>query len=157
MFSKTAEYALRATFYIAREGSKESKLSIKKVAKAIGSPNPFTAKILQYLSKNDVVISSVRGPNGGFYIREEAKNLPVMTILEVINEDDTLKGCILGLPHCSSDRPCPMHANYQKIKNQLIDLFMNTTIGDIAESLENEMLFLNPILQKNAKNETHSM
>ena len=76
MFSKSTEYALRATIFIAQKGSEENKLSIEEISKAIGSPKPFTAKILQLLTKDNRVISSVRGPNGGFYITEKAKKIP---------------------------------------------------------------------------------
>jgi len=73
MFSKATEYALRATIFIAQKSTEETKLSIDDIAKAIDSPKSFTAKILQQLTKNNLVISSVRGPNGGFFITEKAK------------------------------------------------------------------------------------
>ena len=71
MFSKTTEYALRATIYIAQKSSEENKLGIDVIAKAIDSPKSFTAKILQSLTKGNKVISSARGPNGGFYITDK--------------------------------------------------------------------------------------
>lgn len=136
MFSKTAEYALRATFYIAQKGTKENKLPINQIAEAIGSPQPFTAKILQALTKNNAIISSVRGPNGGFFMTAEAKKLPVTTILEAMNEKITLTKCVLGLPQCSSARPCPIHHKYLSIKAQLMELFEKTTIDEVAQNLD---------------------
>ena len=70
MFSKTTEYALRATIYIAQKGTIDKKLGIDEIANAIDSPKPFTAKILQLLTK-DKVLHSTRGPNGGFYITDK--------------------------------------------------------------------------------------
>lgn len=136
MFSKTAEYALRATFYIAQKGTKENKLPINQIAAAIGSPQPFTAKILQALAKNNSIISSVRGPSGGFFMTAKAKELPVTAILEAMNEKQTLTKCVLGLPQCSSEKPCPMHHKYLDIKAQLLMLFDSTTIGEVANDLE---------------------
>ena len=66
MFSKTAEYALRATIFIAQKGTIEQTLGIDEIAKAIGSPQSFTAKILQMLTKDNKIVSSARGPHGGF-------------------------------------------------------------------------------------------
>lgn len=142
MFSKTAEYALRATFFIAQKGSKERKLPISEIAKGIGSPQPFTSKILQTLSKNNRIVSSVRGPNGGFYISEKARRLPVSTILEVMGESEILSKCVLGLPVCSSEKPCPLHAQYLLIKENLNALFDSTTIGSIAQNLDAQKFFL---------------
>ena len=73
MFSKATEYALRATIYIAQKSSEENKLSIEEISTAIDSPQSFTAKILQSLTRENV-ISAVRGPNGGFFISEKCYN-----------------------------------------------------------------------------------
>lgn len=143
MFSKTTEYALRATIYIAQKGSKENKLRIDEIAKAIGSPQSFTAKILQQLTRNNSIVSSVRGPNGGFYLSERAKRLPVSAILEVMEENDFFKKCVLGLKQCSEIKPCPMHYEYKPIKLQLIDLFERKTIQNLAQEINNGDAFIN--------------
>ena len=72
MFSKATEYALRATIFIARKGSVDKKLGIDEIAKGIGSPRYFTAKILQSLTADNRIVSSVRGPGGGFFITEKS-------------------------------------------------------------------------------------
>jgi Rrf2 family transcriptional regulator, iron-sulfur cluster assembly transcription factor len=142
MFSKTAEYALRATIYIAQKSSEENKLGIDEIAKSIDAPKSFTAKILQLLTRNNELISSVRGPNGGFYITEKAKGLSIRTILETIKEDDVFTKCVLGLKACSEAQPCPMHFQYKPIKQQLIRLFETKTIRDLAKELKTGERFL---------------
>lgn len=147
MFSKTTEYALRATIYIAQKSSPENKLGIGAIAKAIGSPRSFTAKILQLLTKDNSVVSSTRGPSGGFYLTEKAKKLPVSTILELTGENDIFKKCVLGLKLCSEVKPCPLHYQYKPIKEQLIRLFNNKTIQNLADEIESGDAFIN-VLQK---------
>lgn len=142
MFSKTTEYALRATFFIAQKGSKEKKLSIGEITKNIGSPQPFTAKILQILTKNNCIISSSRGPKGGFYLTEKAKKLPISAILEVMDEKKVVSGCVLGMPECSSEKPCPLHDQYSSIKTQLIEMFNTTPIEMVAKNLDKQKFFL---------------
>jgi len=141
MFSKTCEYALRATIYIAQKGE-EKKLGINEIAKAIDAPPHFTAKILQFLTK-DNVISSVKGPNGGFYITRKQKQLPVRAVLHALDEDTVLQKCVLGLNECSESKPCPMHAQYKFIKQQLIKLFESKTIKDLASDINNGVAFIN--------------
>ena len=143
MFSKTAEYALRATIFIAQKGTITNKLSIHEIAKAIDSPESFIAKILQMLTKDNKVVSSVRGPHGGFYLTSEAKKLPVRVILEAVNEDDILKKCVLGLHQCSEANPCPMHAEYKMIRAGLNQLFESKTIQDLADEVDKENIFIN--------------
>ena len=135
MFSKSAEYALRATIYIAQKSSEENKLGMSEISKAIGSPQPFTAKIPQLLTKDNKIVSSVRGPNGGFFMTDSSKRLPVRAILDAIGENDVLKKCVLGLAQCSDSKPCPMHSEYKLIKQQLIELFENKTIQVLAKEI----------------------
>lgn len=148
MFSKAAEYAMRATFYIAQKGSREHKLPITEIARAIGSPQPFTAKILQMLVRNNRIISSVRGPGGGFYIAEKARRLPVSAIIEAMGEKTTLTKCVMGLPQCGGDKPCPLHHKYQKIKEELNAIFDSTTIDEVAQSLDKQHIFLKQVRGK---------
>lgn len=143
MFSKTAEYALRATIYIAQKGTKDNKLSIDEIAKAIDSPQSFTAKILQMLTKDDKVVSSAKGPHGGFYLTSQSKKLPARAILEAVNDERILKRCILGLHKCSEKNPCPMHEEFKQIRDQLNKLFEKKTIGDLSDKMNKNNIFIN--------------
>lgn len=142
MFSKATEYALRATIYIAQKGTEEKKCSIEEISKAIDSPQSFTAKILQALRRDDKVIRSVSGPNGGFFMTEKARKLPVRAILKAMGEDEVLDKCVLGLVKCSETKPCPMHFKYKVIKEQLIELFETKTIQHLADDIKNGEVFI---------------
>lgn len=135
MFAKATEYALRAAIYIAQKSSKENKLGIQEISTAIDSPPSFTAKILQSLTKGHCVVRSVRGPNGGFYMTNEERNLPVRSILIAVDDDDVFSKCILGLHECSELNPCPMHSRYKAIREQLTKLFEEKSIGELAEAI----------------------
>ena len=142
MFSKATEYALRATIFIAQKGTEEKKLSIDEIAKAIDSPKSFTAKILQSLTKDNHIISSVRGPNGGFFLTEKSKKLPVRTILKAMGEEEVLEKCVLGLKQCSEQQPCPMHEQYKSIRKQLKDLFVAKSIQQFASEIKDGVVFI---------------
>lgn len=143
MFSKSTEYALRATIYIAQKSSGDSKISMEEIAKAIDSPQSFTAKIMQELTKGNKVVSSARGPNGGFFLTEKAKKLPVRSILEAMGEEEVLDKCVLGLKKCSETQPCPMHAQYKPIRKQLKELFVTKTIQQLAAEIKDGVIFIN--------------
>lgn len=143
MFSKATEYALRATIFIAQKGSEMTKLGIDEIAQAIDSPKSFTAKILQLLSRDNSIVSSVRGPNGGFYLTEKAKQLPIRIILQAMGEEERLEKCVLGLKQCSETQPCPMHLQFKPIRKQLKDLFANKSIQEFASEIKDGVVFIN--------------
>jgi len=137
MFSKATEYALRAVIYIAQKSAENKRTGLAEIAKAIDSPQSFTAKILQRLSRN-AIVDSVPGPNGGFYLTEKSRQMPIRSILTAMEEDEVLVKCIVGFSQCSETRPCAMHAQYKLIKSQLIQLFDNMSIETLANEIETD-------------------
>ncbi|HVS90748.1 MAG TPA: Rrf2 family transcriptional regulator [Mucilaginibacter sp.] len=131
MFSKATEYALRATIYIAQKSAENKRTGLAEISQAIGSPQSFTAKVLQQLTKNGI-IDSISGPNGGFYLSEKSRQMPIRSVLTAMKEDEVLVKCIVGLAECSETKPCAMHAQYKLIKSQLIQLFENMSIETLA-------------------------
>lgn len=142
MFSKACEYGIRASIYIAGQSHKEKRVSLKDIAKQIGSPEAFTAKILQQLSKNNI-IDSVKGPSGGFQI--EQKRLPKVKLSHIvlaIDGDSIYKGCGLGLKECSEKVPCPVHNQFKAIRANIIAMLENTNLLDLSLGLKDGSTFL---------------
>lgn len=128
IFSKSCEYAMRAVFYIARSTQEGRRVGIKEIAENIKSPEPFLGKILQKLSREGI-IQSVKGPNGGFYLSKTNLKQPLSDIVLSMDGKDILTGCALGLEYCSEKKPCPLHHDFKKIRDQLNILLKTTTIG----------------------------
>ena len=128
MFSKTCEYGLRAVIFIAQKSNLDTKLSIAAISEAINSPQPFTAKILQQLTKNKIV-KSIKGPNGGFFIdKKDLKNITLSNIVQVLDGDTIYTGCGLGLHQCNENKPCPVHFKFIDIRNDLRKMLESTTL-----------------------------
>ena len=141
IFSKTCEYAIRAVFYIAHKSSLGNKVGIKEIAVAIDSPELYLAKILQDLSRKGL-ISSTKGPNGGFYIEEDSFNRPLSDIVEAVDGNGLFYGCALGLKQCSEINPCPLHEQFKALRTQIHHLLSSTTINGFNEELMNGLLSL---------------
>ena len=141
IFSKTCEYAIRAVFYIAHKSSLGNKVGIKEIAAAIDSPELYLAKILQDLSRKGL-ISSTKGPNGGFYIEEDSFNRPLSDIVEAVDGNGLFYGCALGLKQCSETNPCPLHEQFKALRTQIHHLLSSTTINGFNEDLMNGLLSL---------------
>lgn len=134
MISKSAKYGIRAAIFIASKGLTGEKFSVKEIAKEIDAPEAFTAKILQVLNKHRI-ITSLKGPYGGFFIEESQLGDPVINIVNAIDGMSVFKECGLGLKNCSESHPCPMHDQYKIARDALSDAFNNTTIGQLASEL----------------------
>ncbi len=142
MLSKTCEYGIRATVFIALQSILGNRTSLKYIAVEIDSPEAFTAKILQKLVK-DKIIESVKGLNGGFEIsREKIKSTKLSEIIYALDGYDIRSRCMLGLPHCSPDNPCSVHHKYKPVRDELLKLMTETTIEEMALGVKDKMAIL---------------
>ena len=140
MFSKSCEYAIRAMVYIVTKTGAGLRVGIKEIAKNIGAPEAFVAKILQTLSRSGLV-NSIKGPNGGFYIDNKTK-LPLMSIVRAIDGEDILTSCGLGIKTCSARRPCPIHNEYAPIRIKVASMLKSNTVQDLASGIVSGHTFL---------------
>lgn len=134
MFSKTCEYGIRATIYLASLADKNQKASLEEIAAEIDSPVSFTSKILQRLTKNGLLIS-VKGASGGFKIdKNQLVNIKLWQIVAAIDGDNIYTGCGLGLKFCNAQKPCPLHEKFASIRNQLRDMLENTSLQELIQN-----------------------
>ncbi len=141
MFSKTCEYAIRAILYIAQKSKHGIKVSIKDIAKGIGSPEYFLGKILQDLSRKGL-IQSLKGPTGGFYLDESNLQYTLADVVKAIDGDKIFNGCGLGLKQCSEKLPCPIHNDFKKIRAEIFELLQRARLGEFNELLEKKLAVL---------------
>ena len=135
MFSKSCKYGIKATLYIAQKSQHDERVSLKEIADAINSPIAFTAKILQILAKA-TIINSTKGPNGGFEIdKARLPNISIYQIVQAIDGNRLLDGCVLGLNVCNADEPCPMHNEFVIIRKQLSETLATSNLLDVALDL----------------------
>ncbi|HYK77626.1 MAG TPA: Rrf2 family transcriptional regulator [Daejeonella sp.] len=140
ILSKSCEYAIRAAVYIAYKSHKNEKAGIAEIADAIGSPMHFTAKILQDLSRRRL-LSSVKGPHGGFYV-EDDRSLYLLDIIRAVDGNDLFSACVLGLKQCSDAQPCPLHEQMLPIRNQLLIEFGKKSVNELVRDFEQKKYFL---------------
>lgn len=142
MFSKACEYGIRAATYIASQSVEGRRVSLKEIAEEIDSPVAFTAKILQQLSKSQIV-DSLKGAAGGFEIqRNNIDQVKLSQIVYAIDGDNVYIGCGLGLKKCNANKPCPVHDKFVQIRNDLRYMLENTSLYEMTAGLEVGLTFL---------------
>ncbi|HET9056493.1 MAG TPA: Rrf2 family transcriptional regulator [Chitinophagaceae bacterium] len=142
MLSKACEYGIKATVFLAQQSEKEKLANVKEIAKAIQSPEAFTAKVLQQLVQKSI-IQSVKGAQGGFFIDKKVlKKITLMQIVAAIDGEDIINNCVLGLSHCSEKKPCPLHHKYKKIKIDITNMLQTSLVSELAVGLTQKLSVL---------------
>ncbi|WP_165734058.1 Rrf2 family transcriptional regulator [Polaribacter sp. 20A6] len=131
MLSNSSKYAIRAVLYLTEKASVDNKIGSKKVANDLTMPAPFLAKTLQELTKKNI-ISSVKGPHGGFYLTEANEKNSLFDIIDCIDGVEKFNECYLGQAECSSENPCVVHHLYAPFKDKLISKLKKKTILEMS-------------------------
>jgi len=135
MLTNASKYAIRSVLFLAQNSNINKKYGVKNIAEELDIPLHFIAKLLQPLVKKGIV-SSLKGPNGGFYFTAENGNNKICDIIEVIQGENILYSCFLGLPKCDDSNPCPVHHIVYPFKSELSKKF-NMSLNEFKEDMNN--------------------
>jgi len=139
-FSKSCEYALRATLFLAKNDDRK-KIGVQHIAEELNVPMHYLNKVMQTLVKNNIVSSS-KGRNGGFYLTDEEINLPLINVVHAIDGKDVFDQCGLGLKECSNEHPCPLHDDIKAYRENLKLALSENSIEVLSEGVSNGKTFL---------------
>lgn len=127
--SATADYALRAILVLARDGAARP-MRADEIADATGAPRNYMAKTLNSLAKAGIV-SSARGPAGGFVLTVAPSELSLARIVDLFDEPRPQTRCMLGNAPCDQRHPCAAHSTWTRVKTERRAPLTTTTVADL--------------------------
>lgn len=123
IYSKTCEYAIRALLYFAAQ-KRGVYLLTRTVSRETGISITYLAKIFQELTRYGI-LDSRRGAKGGFSLKKDPATISLRALVEMIDDPELFKSCVMGLDRCSDANACPLHevwkASRQKILREMQD------------------------------------
>jgi len=129
-FSKSFGYAVRGILYVALISTEHRKVSIDEISDRLSVPRHFLGKIMNRVAKKGI-LSSTKGPNGGFALNDLTLSTSLLALLESINGIDQFHECVLRMKKCNALHPCPLHDSIQPYKKALLELFLKADIGSL--------------------------
>ncbi len=135
MLSNACKYAIRSILYLGIHSNDENKIGVKKISEELETPQPFLAKLLQQMTKSKLV-SSTKGPNGGFYLSEKNKENSIWDIVKNIDGTEKFEQCFLGLSKCGDENPCPVHYIAGPFRKQILSDFRDKTISKFTDEIK---------------------
>jgi len=98
--SEAASIAIHSMVLIARASNG---INVVKITEATGFSKNHIAKVLQRLVKADM-LKSVRGPAGGFSLKQDAGDITLLDVYEAIEGPMEETDCPLSYAVCNFDR-----------------------------------------------------
>lgn len=130
MLSNASEYGIRALIYLAAHNDRKT-IPISEISERLDISFHFLTKILQKLTRKKYLYST-RGPNGGIGFVKQPNEIPIIDLITIIDNKSVFDECVLGLPGCGVDTPCPMHDSWILVKEKLKGRFEKTTLAELA-------------------------
>ena len=124
--SEAMAIALHSMIYIA---NRENELcTVKDIAENFGISENHLSKVLQRLVKCGL-LTSVKGPKGGFSILSGAKNTTFMEIYQLIEGKPQQHNCLFNASKNDCQK-CIMSNLVDKLTSEFVDYMENNKISD---------------------------
>jgi len=124
--SQTAGYAIMALSCLDPNG--EEFIQEQSIADKTGISKPYLSKLIHKLSQAGI-LKGKRGYKGGIIFASDAKSITMMDVVDAIEGTEWRSKCLLGLPTCSCNKPCPVHEFWGKQRPK-IEKVLNTLTFD---------------------------
>ncbi len=131
LLSKSCVYGLRAALYLSANPSREY-TSIRTLSDQLDISFHFLTKILQQLTAQDL-LESMKGPKGGVRLVDTGHNISLLDIVVAIDGTELLTECVLGLPGCGREKPCPLHEMWKDTRDEITEMLETTSLKEMAK------------------------
>jgi len=141
MISMRSKYALKALSALARATGKEAFL-IAELAQAENIPKKFLEAILLAL-KNQGILSSKKGPGGGYSLAKSPASLTIGSIVRVFEGDLAPVPCLSEgaqgtCPECADEATCGIKLVMADVHVAISSVLDTVTLADMLERSEFE-------------------
>lgn len=128
MLRTEVQQALRAMTALARDGGQ---LSLADLARRTAAPAPTLARVLARLGRMGLVVGR-RGRHGGYRLARPAGEIRLDQVVLPLQGADLSTRCLLGLPRCSRQTPCPLHDVWSGARGLFLAAVQGQTLLDLA-------------------------
>lgn len=134
MISQTAEYALRAVVFLAKDPNNSK--TTKQIAEATKVPIGYLSKVLQSLNRVGL-ISSQRGLYGGSRLLKAPNDITIYEVVNAVDPIPRIRTCPLGLSTHGTNL-CPLHRRIDGATALIERAFQTTTVAELLEEAQAE-------------------
>jgi Rrf2 family protein len=136
MLSQKAKYALQALAYLAQHYKEEAPVLIGTISREKNIPIKFLEAILCEL-KNENVLISIRGRNGGYRLAEPPKKTTLAHVIRIVDGPIALLSCVSlnfykPCDNCS-EHTCGISPIMKEARDAILKVLEKRTLNDIKD------------------------
>lgn len=128
LITHDVDYAIRALCCIAK--GKEGVYSVAEIAECLKIPRPFLRKILQILSKKNIV-HSYKGKGGGFKLAIRPNKISLLDVITLFQGPISLSSHTFKGEKCPCLKKCNVKRSLDRVEKIMVLELKAVTISDI--------------------------
>lgn len=128
MINKTSLYVIKALTEMARLEDGEC-IGAGELADRIEVPRNYLGKSLQLLVRKGLLVSH-KGKGGGFALKKKTLFMPLLSVVEAIDDMERWSNCFLDLKKCRETRRCALHDQWKVVRENYMQFLKTNTIRD---------------------------
>ncbi len=129
MLSQTSLHALRALAHMVEHRDEEPILS-REIGESTDIPANYLSKIMHALGAAGV-LTAVRGKNGGYRFAQDPSRTRIVDIVNLFQNTEQFRVCLLGNQRCSDDKPCLIHERWKPASEAMFKFLDETSLADL--------------------------
>ena len=135
MLTKRVKYALKALVFI-HKNEQHTPIPAKTIAAQEGIPFKFLENILREL-KQAKILSSDRGPKGGYYLLKPAQEISIAEIMRIIDGPIALIPCVSEsfyqkCAECTDEETCRIRKLFAELRENMLPI-LSKSLLEFAE------------------------
>lgn len=129
--SSKTRYGLKALYELALHANK-GPISLNNISEKYDISLSYLEQIIALLKK-DKLIKSTRGPQGGYSLSKEPKDINVGEIIRSLEGSYAPTDCVEENDHCFKATSCVTRSVFKKINDSISQVVDNITLQDLID------------------------
>ena len=147
IFSKRCELAIQAVLYLSIQDN-DKYYNSGEISKDLHVPKEFVSKILQTLTHSNIV-GSKKGKTGGFFLSKKSSEITLLDIVKSIDGIHIFNQCVLGFSDCDPSNPCPIHNQWEPIRDEIYEMLKSQTLDELKQFTKNKINNIRNLFKEN--------
>lgn len=126
-------YAVTAMLDLALN-AREAPVSLADISERQGISLSYLEQLFAKLRRNELV-SSVRGPGGGYQLARAASDIQIVQVIAAVDESVDATRC-KGKGNCQGGETCLTHYLWCELSNQIHEFLSGITLGNLVHRAE---------------------
>ena len=126
-------YAVTAMLDLALN-AREAPVSLADISERQGISLSYLEQLFAKLRRNGLV-SSVRGPGGGYQLAHAATDIQIVQVIDAVDESVDATRC-KGKGNCQDGETCLTHYLWCELSEQIHDFLSGITLGSLVQRAE---------------------